>query len=252
MDPPELRDNLAAMRPGGREDGGASGSAAPDPAPYLRPDGVAEKGGSMRPALASQRDGSLSQDGFVPRTDRNYLSKSWLETLALSERRLPHFEIGGGRLDFRGTVGVEAGLERTKSLNKQQRKLTRLFLREMDHMCRERGIPFVVLVLRPQQGRDSPRNDRLLRFLEASQIRHLDLRGVSDSYFPEDRHPTPDWHRAMARAIAEADPIGAGAGGRRLGEAQRKEAWSTKMGDDHALSSAGAVQSSSSDVRKSP
>jgi hypothetical protein len=149
--------------------------------------------------------------GFHPsHLERNYVSKEWLEII--HPRRVPHFELIDGRLEQKGTIGLEDSLPRTRAVYKMQRKLTRRFILEMEALCDAKGVPFWVLILptgpwprsdRPGAG-PSPRSARLIRHLEELDVPYIDLRERAEGFFPGDFHPTPQWHRQVAAALAGA------------------------------------------------
>lgn len=142
--------------------------------------------------------------GFTPsHLDRNYISREWLQVV--HPRRVPHFELLDGRLELGATVGLEDAVPSSRAVRAVQRKLTRRLIGEMKALCDAAGIPFRVLILPTRKN--SPRSDRMLRYLAKMGVRDLDLRGRAEGYFPGDRHPTPAWHRALATALAEAVPL---------------------------------------------
>jgi len=130
----------------------------------------------------------------------NYLRRSAFLQRA-NFQLIPRFELADGRLRWMGIVpGSQATLEDGSALDETEYKLTEVLIRDMARMCRERHIPFVMLLL------SGPDNRVPLAVLDEPGLYELDVRGVSDSYFKHDGHPTRIWHETVAQAIA-AHPL---------------------------------------------
>lgn len=136
---------------------------------------------------------------------RNYPTRNWMNFLRSSRDgrvvQVPHFEYEQGELVHKGLWrGPEKPLELAELVSRE-RSVTLALLSKMDKLCQDNGIDFFVLRL---SSFNDVEDDYIFENLP-KQIDVIDLRGVSDSYFENDPHPTRQWHQAVANAIA-ADP----------------------------------------------
>lgn len=126
---------------------------------------------------------------------RNYLRRSWFG--AVRAATIPHFELENGALAWKGfTENYTTLLPDSPALDEKEFKLTVALIRAMAEASRERGVPFVLLVLH---------NDvqALVEAVRGTPNLHvLDVSKLSTSYYAHDGHPTPVWHRTVANAIA--------------------------------------------------
>jgi hypothetical protein len=133
---------------------------------------------------------------------RNYLRKSWLAALGAYGMRNTHFEVAPGGVDYRGTVGPEAGIpDGTLRLEEREMAVTQALVRSMAHACAQRSVRFSVVLLAARDPHD-PLGDWLAAEGPGNGIGVLDLRGVRGPYFKNDGHPKPAWHGAIARSLA--------------------------------------------------
>ncbi len=131
---------------------------------------------------------------------RNYLRQSWFSVNG-SDKPIPHFELEQGRLRWDGFISRSAAiLPDSPELDRKELALTVALIGAMAEMSRQRGVPFVVLVLHSDQPAlvDAVRATPNLSVLDVSQL--------STAFHPHDGHPTALWHQAVAHAIA-ADPL---------------------------------------------
>lgn len=143
--------------------------------------------------------------------ERNYLDKHWLEMLTASEtiekkkRSNPHFEIEGGHPVFKGVVGPEDGLPPSDDLRKKSIEVTNALITGMNQMAREKGVPFLLLIM----PNSSDGDDAVLSVIAAQGVATLDLRHLCTpgEFLPNDPHPAAPCHAKMAEAIAENDIV---------------------------------------------
>ena len=130
---------------------------------------------------------------------RNYLRRSWFEKNRAAN--FARFDVVDGQLHSKGVVPAsEANLEDGPELDEAEYRVTEALIRAMAALSRERGIPFVFLVLDPTDKRilDAARGNPGLHILDVSRR--------STAVHPHEGHPAPNWHQAIAHAIA-ADPL---------------------------------------------
>lgn len=138
---------------------------------------------------------------------RNYLRRSWLETLSRYGRRNAYFDLVDGRAVSKGTAGPENSIaDDAPGLADKERNLTYALIRHMAEAAA--SVPFHVVIL--PYGGANPITDDLVGFLTREQIAFVDLRGPTEEYgrfFPQEGHPMPAWHRAVAAALAKQIPL---------------------------------------------
>lgn len=139
---------------------------------------------------------------------RNYLRRSWLETLSRYGRRNAYFDLVDGRAVFKGTAGPENSIaDDVPGLADKERNLTYALIRHMTEATA--SVPFYVAIL--PYGAENPITDDLVEFLKRERIKFFDLRGHPHPdharFFPKGGHPTPAWHRAVAKEIAARIPL---------------------------------------------
>lgn len=81
--------------------------------------------------------------------------------------------------------------------------ISQALIGDMARRCREAGVTFYWVAL--PKGPFAPAANELPDLAPPRGVELIDVRGVSQSYFRHDPHPTPAWHAAVARAIAD-DP----------------------------------------------
>ena len=140
--------------------------------------------------------------GMIPHhLSRNYLRRSWLLGLASHGMRHPHFERRDGALVFEGLVNVEQSKPDGPEVRQKEIELTTAFISSMHQRCREKGIPFVVVLL-PRISSSDAWPPSVIKSLYGSGIAALDLTELQLHTFPNDGHPNPTDHRRIAAAIA--------------------------------------------------
>lgn len=164
---------------------------------------------ALEDELARRRPKLVLYGWIAAQARRNYLRKAWLEQLDIYDARSPYVELVGDRLIPRGLVGPDDGLENAPEVRAQEVRVTLRMVREMDRLCREAGVPWVVLLLPDVRLEifETAVNAALLKALEEHDIPYLDLRDAASGFFAEDPHPIPSWHAAIAEAIASAPSI---------------------------------------------
>jgi len=128
--------------------------------------------------------------------DRNYITKQWLHVLAQYGRSHPHFEVVHGRPEFQGIVTLPQGEDGDlPGFSRKKIELTQALLREMNRLCREKNIPFIVILFygKPPEA--------IYETFRKEHILFLDLTGLKTEIFPHDGHPNSEGHKVMAAAI---------------------------------------------------
>jgi len=133
---------------------------------------------------------------------RNYLSREWLREMHRQGMRTPHFAIEDGGLVHKGLVGLESGLPETKFLLDQEVRVSIGLLAEMKKLCAEHDVPFFVVWL---QRREARAPAVMYAAIHEHGIAVIDASKVSSDCYPRDGHPTPAWHVAIARFLAESE-----------------------------------------------
>ncbi len=140
--------------------------------------------------------------GMIPHhLGRNYLRRSWLVGLASHGMRHPHFERQDGVLVFQGLVNVKQSKPDGPEVRQKEIELTVAFVSAMYQRCREKGIPFVVVLL-PRISLSDGWPPSVVKSLYESSITTLDLTELELRRFPNDGHPTPEDHMRIADEIA--------------------------------------------------
>ncbi|MCA9447686.1 MAG: SGNH/GDSL hydrolase family protein [Candidatus Omnitrophica bacterium] len=153
--------------------------------------------------------------------ERNYIRRSWVDHIGrrwgltqnlfgVSDfRKHPHFEIENGELVFKGVVGPKDILDNPPDLREKEISITQKFLKEMDRLCKEKGIPLFLLNLPVQLGSNPLEEsgtieipDYLLETIEQYGINFIDLQSAHRGSLPGDNHPSPETHQAIAEALA--------------------------------------------------
>jgi hypothetical protein len=126
---------------------------------------------------------------------RNYIRESWVKNLSRFGRDHPHFELIDEELVFMGTIGVEEAAPGSPELRRKETELTNAFLIEMQDLCQQRSVPFIVVLLGnkypPEFGADIANNG----------IQVVDLSELEFQGFARDPHPNSDDHRRIAEEI---------------------------------------------------
>jgi len=69
---------------------------------------------------------------------RNYLNRAWIQGIAKSGKKLPHFELVNGDLVFQGVVGLFASIKNEREVGNKEIELTSAFLSSMQKkVCRK-------------------------------------------------------------------------------------------------------------------
>lgn len=139
--------------------------------------------------------------------ERNYLRQSWFGPN--NAQLVPHFEAEEGRLRWLGfEENAAASWPDGPALDEKEFAVTEALIREMVRLCKEHGIPFVLVVLQNLE-------DRVTRNLAGEPGLHiLDVSRMSNVVYPRDGHPMATWHQAIARGIA-SNPLLADVTGQR-------------------------------------
>lgn len=132
---------------------------------------------------------------------RNYIRKSWVETLSKFKRKHPHFEIVGGELEFKGVIDISQSREDSPELRKKEIELTIAFLNNMQKICKEKGIPFLVILL-PSNQAVWPA--AVIAALAKHDIQFVDMAEMEMKEIYTDQHPAPAEHRRIAKVLADA------------------------------------------------
>ena len=143
--------------------------------------------------------------GMTPQViKRNYLRKEWILGIPVNLRKIPHFEVVNGNLEFQGLAEMSDGLKRGPKLRKKEIELTIAFLSAMQKKCAEKNISFIIVLLPSKHNNNYPR--RVIDTLHRSNIPFLDLRQLEYEGLKSDKgqHPSPMDHRRIATAIAKS------------------------------------------------
>jgi hypothetical protein len=149
--------------------------------------------------IASNTPPSLVVYGFIPpHASRNYIRKEWVKVVAPSKH--PHFEIKDGELKYMGVVGVSGSKEGGEEVERKELELTSAFIEAMDKLCREKGIPFVVLLVPTKR----PLIPSVIDTLLARDIDFIDQSKGRHEGFPMDAHLNPNDHKALAKVLSKS------------------------------------------------
>ncbi len=129
---------------------------------------------------------------------RNYIRKHWVNQIAKVLGGHPHFELVDGQLKFMGIVNASSHLVDPPDLREKEIALTKAFLVQMQTMCRQNHVPFVVVFLDYKR----PVPATVVRTMQEHDIKILDLSAIRIKGFQNDPHPNPEDHRHIADAIA--------------------------------------------------
>jgi hypothetical protein len=140
---------------------------------------------------------------------RNYIRTEWLQSLAKSNRKHPHFELSDGKLTYLGTVGAAESRAGDDEVRRKEVQLTVALLVAMNRLASEHKLPFYVVLL-PQKHRvawgwnDWP--PAIIRALVENRIPFVDLTEMHDDveYFKQDAHPSPKGHEIIAAALSRS------------------------------------------------
>jgi hypothetical protein len=149
---------------------------------------------------------------------RNDRRRGWLSSLThIESAKNPLYEVEGGRLVFKGLIGVDQSLpDGDPALPRREAEVTRALLEAIRAMCQTHGIRLVVVMYPPLFESHLAQFEALDREMvsecQSLGIEYLDLTGCAAlrdpaNYYLNDKHPRPSWHRIVARLIAEGvDP----------------------------------------------
>jgi hypothetical protein len=167
---------------------------------------------AVEDALAAEQPPGMVLYGFIAaHLMRNYRSQEWLDIMARFDRRIPHFELEGEELVFKGVMGPEAGLPPGPELHDQQASITTRLIVEMAGRCREMQVPFAVVSLPVNVPGEELYERRVREEAQAQGVTWIDIKHVCgpEDFLPKDGHPAPSGHEKIARAIASHDAISA-------------------------------------------
>lgn len=135
---------------------------------------------------------------------RNYLRKEWFEG-SPAVRRVQYFEIEEGTLVYKGSrpVGELPLVPMSPELSEKETAITVELILAMEQECRRHQVPFFTVLLTSPMPEPEP--DPVVEQLRARGISLIDAKGVAETYFDHDPHPTVEWHRAVAKVMA-GDP----------------------------------------------
>jgi hypothetical protein len=161
----------------------------------------------LRRYLREQPPPSLVTYGWIPaHLPRSADRRSWLEVIARSGRRKPILARQEGRWDFLRLVDAEQGQPDSAALAREEMRITKACLSEMQRACLAAGAQFALLLLGDDRTDDTPPAatvEAFARWAVAQHIRCVDLTSIPPDRFPHDGHPTPRWHRAVGLNLAE-------------------------------------------------
>lgn len=134
---------------------------------------------------------------------RNYLRRAW--HAGLNGIKTQYFDLDGAELRFLGNHDPKdlPLLEDSPELEQKEVDISIALIMAMRDKCAQRSVPFILLVL--NSAFNVPEPDPVIAAVAAQGVQIVDLLRVSDSFFEHDPHPTAQWHRAIAAAIAR-DP----------------------------------------------
>lgn len=147
---------------------------------------------------------------------RNYLRKSWLESMRMAKEPIlrarrgdrfirghPHFELCDGQLKYLGVVGTEAAVnDDAPELEAKEQAITAALLKDMHRRCQKDGVPFVVVILPNKwQLRVDPEIEAVM---QTDRIPYLDLSYIRVSTSPYDTHPDARVYEHIAKAMAQS------------------------------------------------
>jgi len=150
---------------------------------------------------------------------RNYIRKGWVahlenpwtefeQPLNINDyRKHPHFEIENDRLAFKGVVGVDDLDEDPPDLKEKEVEISRRLIEEMVRVSREKGVPFVVVILPVPDDFPHDLPDYLTEALQSSGACWIDAREANRGFVAGDWHPNPETHAAIADFIAGATTV---------------------------------------------
>jgi hypothetical protein len=126
---------------------------------------------------------------------RNYIRRGWVKSLSKFDRDHPHFELIEGEPTFMGVIGVDKSLPGTPELRGKEIELTRAFLVEMQNICRENQVPFIVVFLEENHSTE------ITEAMVESDIQFVDLSGLEFEGIEYDPHPGSADHKKIAEMI---------------------------------------------------
>lgn len=163
--------------------------------------GTAHAYAMLEKELAGDHKPSIAIYAMLPaHIPRNYIRGSWVKMLAQSGKGHPHYELSEGRVVFRGLANPSQGPPSDIRLSQAENDLTLAMLREMQRQCRDRGVPFVVVLLPWHK----PFPFDFLKELARTDMTVLDLQDLPIKGFPTDGHPNPTDHKRIAQRIGRS------------------------------------------------
>jgi len=146
---------------------------------------------------------------------RNYLRKQWMQTVLnhpahytltgdpkLDRRGHPHVELVDGKIKYLGVVGLDESVKGTPDVIAKEVELTSALLAEMNQACKQKNVRFVILLM-PDNNRDTPWPKEVFDNLQDEQIEIMDLSTMQLAGFGADPHPNKVDHAWIAWAVAE-------------------------------------------------
>lgn len=130
--------------------------------------------------------------------NRNYIRRSWVESISTWSHRHPHFELVDGKITNLGLVSLEKSIPDSTEVRVKELELTSAYLIAMAEACADRQIGFAVSLL--PEGKWPP---SVIETLVRSEVPMLDLSELAVEGFAYDIHPNPDDHEAIAVALTE-------------------------------------------------
>jgi hypothetical protein len=142
---------------------------------------------------------------------RNYIKRRWVAQMAAYGRRHPWFDLVGGKLVYRRTIGLDGSVPANPGTNRKSVQITIRLITGMHDMARAAGARFALVRMGSSRfGKaDTPElgfERNILQALRKHRVVIVDVREARGSPLPFDNHPDAAWH-AEAAAILAARPM---------------------------------------------
>lgn len=143
---------------------------------------------------------------YIPdHVPRNSLRESWWRN-GFGATVIAHFELRDGRPQYLGLKDKsEATLPDSEELTQQEIDITVALVDEMYRMCQQKDVPFFMVLLNEKHS--DPQPDPVIERLTELGVPMIDAREASNSFFPDDPHPTKQWHAAIAYFLAQSPEL---------------------------------------------
>lgn len=135
--------------------------------------------------------------------ERNWLRESWWSQVrSWGRNQRPLYDVENGILQYHGLVSTERTLPDDAEMHRKEMEISLALLWDMDRLCRQNGVRFFVIHLNHNQQQVL---DEVVPILQSAGIAVIDAHKASNSFYVHDPHGTPEWHEAVASAVA-SDP----------------------------------------------